>query len=70
MNGGITGFRAPELDNNYNGVGNHNDRRGGVQGFVRRDSLAMRSENRAKATKAFLDDKAFKPGLQHFKGTK
>jgi len=28
------------------------------------------AENRAKAMKAFLDDKKFKPGLQHFKGTK
>jgi len=28
------------------------------------------SENRQNAMKAFLDDKKFKPGLQHFKGTK
>jgi trans-feruloyl-CoA hydratase/vanillin synthase len=28
------------------------------------------SDNRANAMKAFLDDKSFKPGLQHFKGTK
>ena len=28
------------------------------------------SENRAEAMKAFLDDKEFKPGLQHFKGKK
>jgi len=28
------------------------------------------SDNRAEAMKAFLDDKTFKPGLQHFKGTK
>ena len=27
-------------------------------------------DNRAEAMKAFLDDKTFKPGLQHFKGTK
>jgi trans-feruloyl-CoA hydratase/vanillin synthase len=27
-------------------------------------------ENREKAMKAFLDDKTFKPGIQHFKGTK
>jgi trans-feruloyl-CoA hydratase/vanillin synthase len=28
------------------------------------------SDNRAEAMKAFLDDKSYKPGLQHFKGTK
>jgi feruloyl-CoA hydratase/lyase len=28
------------------------------------------SDNRAEAMKAFLDDKTYKPGLQHFKGTK
>jgi trans-feruloyl-CoA hydratase/vanillin synthase len=28
------------------------------------------SDNRAEAMKAFLDDKTFKPGIQHFKGTK
>ena len=28
------------------------------------------NDNRAEAMKAFLDDKSFKPGLQHFKGTK
>jgi feruloyl-CoA hydratase/lyase len=28
------------------------------------------SENRKNAMKAFLDDKKFKPGIQHFKGTK
>jgi len=28
------------------------------------------SENRQNAMKAFLDDKTFKPGVQHFKGTK
>ena len=28
------------------------------------------AENRQNAMKAFLDDKKFKPGLQHFKGTK
>src|SRR5215510_5989790 len=28
------------------------------------------SDNRANAMKAFLDDKTFKPGLEHFKGTK
>jgi trans-feruloyl-CoA hydratase/vanillin synthase len=28
------------------------------------------SENRANAMKAFLDDKTFKPGLQHFEDTK
>jgi trans-feruloyl-CoA hydratase/vanillin synthase len=28
------------------------------------------SDNRAEAMKAFLDDKSFKPGLQHFRGTK
>jgi trans-feruloyl-CoA hydratase/vanillin synthase len=27
-------------------------------------------ENRKNAMKAFLDDKTFKPGLEHFKGTK
>ena len=27
-------------------------------------------ENRENAMKAFLDDKTFKPGLEHFKGTK
>ena len=27
-------------------------------------------ENREKTMKAFLDDKTFKPGIQHFKGTK
>jgi trans-feruloyl-CoA hydratase/vanillin synthase len=28
------------------------------------------AENRAKAMKAFLDDKEFRPGLEHFKNTK
>jgi trans-feruloyl-CoA hydratase/vanillin synthase len=28
------------------------------------------SDNRANAMKAFLDDKTFKPGLEHFKKTK
>jgi feruloyl-CoA hydratase/lyase len=28
------------------------------------------SDNRASAMKAFLDDKTFKPGIEHFKGTK
>jgi trans-feruloyl-CoA hydratase/vanillin synthase len=28
------------------------------------------SDNRASAMKAFLDDKTFKPGIQHYKGTK
>jgi len=28
------------------------------------------AENRANAMKAFLDDKTYKPGLEHFKGTK
>ena len=28
------------------------------------------SDNRANAMKAFLDDKKFKPGLEHFKGTR
>jgi trans-feruloyl-CoA hydratase/vanillin synthase len=28
------------------------------------------SDNRAQAMKAFLDDKTFRPGLEHFKGTK
>jgi trans-feruloyl-CoA hydratase/vanillin synthase len=28
------------------------------------------SENRQNAMKAFLDEKKFKPGIQHFKGTK
>ena len=28
------------------------------------------AENRENAMKAFLDDKAYKPGLEHFKGTK
>jgi trans-feruloyl-CoA hydratase/vanillin synthase len=28
------------------------------------------NENRRNAMKAFLDDKKFKPGIQHFKGTK
>jgi trans-feruloyl-CoA hydratase/vanillin synthase len=27
-------------------------------------------ENREKAMKAFLDDKTFRPGVEHFKGTK
>jgi len=28
------------------------------------------AENRENAMKAFLDDKEFKPGIQHFKDTK
>ncbi len=28
------------------------------------------AENREKAMKAFLDEKSFKPGVQHFKDTK
>jgi trans-feruloyl-CoA hydratase/vanillin synthase len=28
------------------------------------------SDNRASAMKAFLDDKTFKPGVEHFRGTK
>jgi trans-feruloyl-CoA hydratase/vanillin synthase len=28
------------------------------------------AENRANAMKAFLDDKTFRPGVQHFQGTK
>jgi trans-feruloyl-CoA hydratase/vanillin synthase len=28
------------------------------------------SDNRASAMKAFLDDKTFKPGIEHYKGTK
>ena len=28
------------------------------------------SDNRANAMKAFLDEKTFKPGLEHFKNTK
>jgi trans-feruloyl-CoA hydratase/vanillin synthase len=27
-------------------------------------------ENRANAMKAFLDDKKFRPGLEHYKGTR
>jgi trans-feruloyl-CoA hydratase/vanillin synthase len=28
------------------------------------------SQNRENAMKAFLDDKTFKPGIEHFQGTK